>query len=78
MRAAEPSETISLTEGRQEDSQSQRNENQRDGLPPFLPRATASRAFRMSISEDQPSVIELIELSDLAWTIINSDGEHDD
>lgn len=31
----------------------------------------------MSISEDQPSVIELIELSDLAWTIINSDGEHD-
>jgi hypothetical protein len=31
----------------------------------------------MSIPEEQPSVIELIELSDLAWTIINSDGEHD-
>jgi hypothetical protein len=31
----------------------------------------------MSTSEDQPTVIELIELSDLAWTIINSDGEHE-
>ncbi len=31
----------------------------------------------MSTSEDQPTAIELIELSDLAWTIINSDGEHE-
>ena len=31
----------------------------------------------MSTSEDQPSMIELIELSDLAWTIVNSVGEHE-
>jgi hypothetical protein len=31
----------------------------------------------MSTSEDQPSTIELIELSDLAWTIINSDGAYE-
>jgi len=31
----------------------------------------------MSAPEEQPTVIELIELSDLAWTLINSDGEHD-
>ena len=31
----------------------------------------------MSTSEDQPSLIELIELSDLAWTTINSTGEHE-
>ena len=30
-----------------------------------------------STSEDQPSIVELIELSDLAWTIINSTGEHE-
>jgi len=31
----------------------------------------------MSAAEDQPSIIELIELSDLAWTIIDPDGEHE-
>lgn len=31
----------------------------------------------MSISENQPTLIELIELSDLAWTIIDADGEHE-
>ena len=31
----------------------------------------------MSTSEDQPSLIELIELSDLARTMINSVGEHE-
>ncbi|MGZ4305463.1 MAG: hypothetical protein ACXVSL_11445 [Solirubrobacteraceae bacterium] len=31
----------------------------------------------MSTSDDQPSIIELIELSDLAWTIINGAGEHE-
>lgn len=31
----------------------------------------------MSVFEDEPSIMELIELSDLAWTIINSDGEHE-
>jgi hypothetical protein len=30
----------------------------------------------MSTSEDTPSAIELIELSGLAWTIIDSTGEH--
>jgi hypothetical protein len=31
----------------------------------------------MSISEDRPDMIELIELSDLAWTIIDPNGEHE-
>jgi hypothetical protein len=31
----------------------------------------------MSTFEEQTSVIELIELSDLAWTIIDSDGTHE-
>ncbi|HYB26440.1 MAG TPA: hypothetical protein VEF89_07500 [Solirubrobacteraceae bacterium] len=31
----------------------------------------------MSTSEEYTSVIELIELSDLAWTIIDSDGKHE-
>jgi hypothetical protein len=31
----------------------------------------------MSFSEDRSSVIELIELSDLAWTIVDPDGEHE-
>lgn len=31
----------------------------------------------MSIPEDQPSMLELIELSDLTWTIIDPAGEHE-
>jgi hypothetical protein len=31
----------------------------------------------MSISDDRPEMIELIELSDLAWTIIDPVGEHE-
>ena len=31
----------------------------------------------MSTSEGSTSIVELIELSDLAWTIINSTGEHE-
>jgi hypothetical protein len=31
----------------------------------------------MRAPEDRPSTIELIELSDLAWTIVDPDGEHE-